>query len=109
MGPESKIELTSGTLYLDGIECQVGTVPIPNSVEMPQMSNQEAIDIWGENVLKHIHERQTVEFEGVCKIKFRGLVMLLGFWPAVLWKIDSFKARLKKLWWDLRTPIEEDE
>lgn len=85
---ENNIELTGGTLYFNGIECSTGDGLIMDNVEFSDSNIRD--------ILSNIREVQSVEFTGTCKIKFRGLVMLLGFWPAVMWKIDSFKAGLKR-------------
>ena len=40
--------------------------------------------------------KEPMEFTGTIGIKFRGLVQLLGFWPAVKWKVDRLMNRIKK-------------
>ena len=92
MGPENKIDFGSGTLYLDGIEfAKCGTFEVeeaPEPIDMPHIN-------------KIINGNRTVTFTGTCKISFKFLVMTLGFWPAVKWK-------LREMWRMLRTPVEVD-
>ena len=40
--------------------------------------------------------KEPMEFTGTIDIKFRGLVQLLGFWPAVKYEISSLIIRIKK-------------
>ena len=47
-----------------------------------------------DSIIKIITE--PMEFTGTTDIKFRGLVQLLGFWPAVKWKVDRLVNRIKK-------------
>ena len=99
MGPESKIELGSGTLYFNGMGCQVGTIEIEDFEAAEPIDMPELNKIINENV----------EFTGTVTIKFRGLVVLMGFWPAVKWTVCSWWNKVKKYWRMLRTPIEDEE
>ena len=88
MGPESKIEFTGGTLYFGDHAVDV------KSVEM--MDFESVIDAtdYTDSIIKIIKE--PMEFTGTIDIKFRGLVKLLGFWPAVKYKVDRLAIRIKR-------------
>ena len=74
MGPENKVEFTGGALYIG--DCTIDSTDYTDSI------------------IKIINE--PMEFTGTIDIKFRGLVKLLGFWPAVKYKIDRLVVRIKK-------------
>ena len=83
MGPENKVEFTGGTLYFGD-----------HAVEMTDF--ESVIDATDDfhSVAKIVKE--PMELTGTIDIKFRGLVKLLGFWPAVKYKIDRLIVRIKK-------------
>lgn len=88
MSPKSKIEFTGGTLYFG--DCAV-------DVKFVEMTDFESVidatdDFY--SVTKIVKE--PMEFTGTIGIKFRGLVQLLGFWPAVKYEISSLIIRIKK-------------
>ena len=88
MGPENKVEFTGGTLYFGDHAVDV------KSVEMDEF--ESAIDSTDDchSIVKIIKE--PMEFTGTIEIKFRGLVKLLGFWPAVKYKVDRLTIRIRK-------------
>ena len=88
MGPENKIEFTGGTLYFGDHAFNV------KSVEMDEF--ESVIDSTDDfhSVAKIVKE--PMEFTGTIDIKFRGLVKLLGFWPAVKYKVGILVIRVKK-------------
>ena len=88
MGPESKIEFTGGTLYFGDHAVDV------KSFEMTDF--ESVIDATDDfhSITKIIKE--PMELTGTIDIKFRGLVKLLGFWPAVKYKADVLAIRIKK-------------
>lgn len=92
MGPENKIEFTGGTLYIGDCAVEV------KSLEMTDFESMaDATDDF-HSVAKIVKE--PMEFTGTIDIKFRGLVKLLGFWPAVKWKAEmicmNFKRRKRR-------------
>ena len=88
MGPENKVEFTGGTLYFGDHAVDV------KSVEMTDF--ESVIDSTDDchSITKIIKE--SMEFTGTIEIKFRGLVKLLGFWPAVKYKVDRLTIRIRK-------------
>ena len=88
MGPENKIEFTGGTLYFGDHAVDV------KSLEMVDF--ESVIDSTDDyhSIVKIIKE--PMEFTGTIDIKFRGLVKLLGFWPAVKYKVDRLTIRIRK-------------
>ena len=97
MGTENKIEFGNGTVYFNGVECPVGTfemeAPAVEPIDMPYLN-------------KIINEN--IEFTGTCKVSFRGLVLLMGFWPAVRRTVRGWLQKIKDLWCKLRTPIDDE-
>ena len=88
MGPESKIEFTGGTLYFGDHAVDV------KSFEMTDFESvTDATDDF-HSITKIIKE--PMELTGTIDIKFRGLVKLLGFWPAVKYKADILAIRIKR-------------
>ena len=88
MGPENKIEFTGGTLYFGDHAVDV------KSVEMADFESVvDATDDF-HSITKIIKE--PMELTCTCEVKFRGLVKLLGFWPAVKYKADRLVIRIKK-------------
>ena len=88
MGPENKVEFTGGTLYFEDHAVDV------KSVEMTDFESVIDATDYTDSIIKIIKE--PMEFTGTCEVKFRGLVKLLGFWPAVKWKIGRLAIRIKK-------------
>ena len=88
MGPENKIEFTGGTLYFGDHAVDV------KSVEMAVFESVVDATDYTDSIIKIITE--PMEFTCTCEVKFRGLVKLLGFWPAVKWKVDRLVIRIKK-------------
>ena len=88
MGPENKIECTGGTLYLGDHAVDV------KSLEMVDF--ESVIDATDDfySVAKIVKE--PMELTGTIDIKFRGLAKLLGFWPALKWKIGRLIIWIKK-------------
>ena len=88
MGPENKIEFTGGTLYFGDHAVDV------KSLDMVDF--ESVIDSTDDchSIVKIIKE--PMEFTGTIDIKFSGLVKLLGFWPAVKWKIGRLIIWIKK-------------
>ena len=88
MGPENKIEFTGGTLYFGAHAIDV------KPVEMTDF--ESVIDATDDfhSIAKIVKE--PMELTGTIDIKFRGLVKLLGFWPAVKYKTDRLVIRIKK-------------
>lgn len=88
MGPENKIEFTGGTLYFGDHAVDV------KSVNMTDF--ESVIDATDDfhSIAKIIKE--PMELTGTIDIKFRGLVKLLGFWPAVKWKVGRLVMRIKR-------------
>ncbi len=88
MGPENKIEFTGGTLYFGDHSVDV------KSFEMMDFESVVDATDYTDSIIKIITE--PMEFTGTIDIKFRGLVQLLGFWPAVKYKADRLVIRIKK-------------
>ena len=88
MGPEDKVEFTGGTLYFGGHAIDV------KSVEMENFESVIDATDYTDSIIKIITE--PMEFTCTCEVKFRGLVKLLGFWPAVKYKADRLVIRIKK-------------
>lgn len=88
MGPENKVEFTGGTLYIG--DCAI----VVKSLEMTDFESMvDATDDF-HSVAKIVKE--PMELTGTVEIKFRGLVKLLGLWPAVKYKVGRFVIRIKK-------------
>ena len=88
MGPENKIEFTGGTLYFGDHAVDV------KSVEMADFESVIDSTDYTDSIIKIINE--PMELTGTIDIKFRGLVKLLGFWPAVKYKADRLAIQIKK-------------
>ena len=88
MGPENKVEFTGGTLYIGDCAIEV------KSLEMTDFESVIDATDYTDSIIKIITE--PMEFTGTIDIKFRGLVQLLGFWPAVKYKVDRFAIWIKK-------------
>ena len=88
MGPENKIEFTGGSLYFGDHAVDV------KSFEVSDFESVIDSTDYTDSIIKIINE--PMELTGTCEIKFRGLVKLLGFWPAVKYKIDRLVDRIKK-------------
>ena len=88
MGPENKFEFTGGTLYFGGHTVDV------KSLEMVDFESVIDATDYTDSIIRIINE--PMELTGTIDIKFRGLVKLLGFWPAVKYKADRLVIRIKK-------------
>lgn len=88
MGPENKVEFTGGILYFGDHAVDV------KSLEMDEFESVIDSTDYTDSIIKILNE--PMEFTGTCEIKFRGLVKLLGFWPAVKYKADRLVIRIKK-------------
>ena len=88
MGPENKIEFTGGSLYFGDHAVDV------KPVEMDDFESVIDATDYTDSIIKIINE--PMELTGTIDIKFRGLVKLLGFWPAVKWKVNRLVIRIKK-------------
>ena len=88
MGPENKIEFTGGSLYFGDHAVDV------KSFEVSDFESVIDARDYTDSIVKIITE--PMEFTGTIDIKFRGLVKLLGFWPAVKYKADRLVFRIKK-------------
>ena len=88
MGPENKIEFTGGTLYFGDHAVDV------KSFEVSDFESIFDATDYTDSIIKIIKE--PMELTGTIDIKFRGLVKLLGFWPAVKYKADRLVFRIKK-------------
>lgn len=88
MGPENKIEFTGGTLYFGDHAVDV------KPVEMDDFESVFDATDYTDSIIKIINE--PMELTCTCEVKFRGLVKLLGFWPAVKYKADRLVFRIKK-------------
>ena len=88
MGPENKIEFTGGSLYFGDHAVNV------KSFEVSDFESVIDATDYTDGIIKTIKE--PMEFTCTCEVKFRGLVKLLGFWPAVKWKVDRLTIRIKK-------------
>ena len=89
MGPENKNEFTGGSLYFG--DCAIDV----KSVEMADFESVIDATDYTDGIIKIINE--PMELTGTIDIKFRGLVKLLGFWPAVKYKTDRLVIRIKKV------------
>ena len=88
MGPENKIEFTGGSLYFGDHAVDV------KPVEMDEFESVIDSTDYTDSIIKIINE--PMELTGTIDIKFRGLVKLLGFWPAVKYKADRLVIRIKR-------------
>ena len=88
MGPENKIEFTGGSLSFGDHAVDV------KSFEVSDFESVIDATDYTDSIIKIIKE--PMEFTGTIDIKFSGLVKLLGFWPAVKYKVDRFVIRIKK-------------
>ena len=88
MGPEDKVEFTGGTLYFGDHAIDV------KSLEMDEFESVIDSTDYTDSIIKIITE--PMELTGTIDIKFRGLVKLLGFWPAVKYKADRLVIRIKR-------------
>ena len=88
MGPENKVEFTGGSLYFGDHAVDV------KSFEVSDFESVIDTMDYTDSIIKIINE--PMELTGTIDIKFRGLVKLLGFWPAVKYKIDRLVIRIKK-------------
>ena len=88
MGPENKIEFTGGTFYFGDNAIDV------KYVEMEDFEFVIDATDYTDSIIKIINE--PMELTGTINIKFSGLVKLLGFWPAVNWKVSRIMIRIKK-------------
>ena len=88
MGPENKIEFTGGSLYFGDHAVDV------KSFEVSDFESVIDATDYTDSIIKIINE--PMEFTSTCEVKFRGLVKLLGFWPAVKYKADRLVIRIKK-------------
>ena len=88
MGPENKIEFTGGSLYFGDHAVDV------KSFEVSDFESVIDATDYTDSIIKIIKE--PMELTCTCEVKFRGLVKLLGFWPAVKYKADRIVFRIKK-------------
>ena len=88
MGPEDKFEFTGGTLYFGDHAVDV------KSLEMVDFESVIDSTDYTDSIIRIINE--PMELTGTIDIKFRGLVKLLGFWPAVKYKADRLVIRIKR-------------
>ena len=88
MGPENKIEFTGGSLCIGDHAIDV------KSVEMEVFESVIDATDYTDSIIKIINE--PMELTCTCEVKFRGLVKLFGFWPAVKYKADRLVFRIKK-------------
>ena len=88
MGPENKIEFTGGSLYFGDHAVDV------KSFEVSDFESVIDARDYTDSIIKIITE--PMEITCTCEVKFRGLVKLLGFWPAVKYKVDRFVIRIKR-------------
>ena len=88
MGPEDKVEITGGTLYFGDHAVDV------KSFEVSDFESVIDARDYTDSIIKIITE--PMEITCTCEVKFRGLVKLLGFWPAVKHKADRLVFRIKK-------------
>ena len=88
MGPENKIEFTGGSLYFGDHAVDV------KSFEVSDFESVIDATDYTDSIIKIITE--PMEITCTCEVKFRGLVKLLGFWPAVKYKADRLVFRIKK-------------
>ena len=88
MGPENKIEFTGGSLYFGDHAVDV------KSFEVSDFESVIDATDYTDSIIKIITE--PMELTGTIDIKFRGLVKLLGFLPAMKYKVDRLVIRIKK-------------
>ena len=88
MGPENKNEFTGGSLYFGDHAVDV------KSFEVSDFESVIDVTDYTDSIIKIIKE--PMELTGTVEVKFRGLVKLLGFWPAVKYKADRLVIRIKK-------------
>ena len=88
MGPENKIEFTGGSLYFGDHAVDV------KSFEVSDFESVIDARDYTDSIIKIITE--PMEITCTCEVKFRGLVKLLGFWPAVKYKADRLVFQIKK-------------
>ena len=88
MGPENKIEFTGGSLYIGDHAVDVKSFEVSDFESVI-----DAMD-YTDSIIKIITE--PMEITCTCEVKFRGLVKLLGLWPAVKYKVGRFVIRIKK-------------
>ena len=88
MGPENKVEFTGGSLYFGDHAVDV------KSFEGSDFESVIDTMDYTDSIIKIINE--PMELTGTIDIKFRGLVKLLGFWPAVKYKADRLVIRIKR-------------
>ena len=88
MGPENKIEFTGGSLYFGDHAVDA------KSFEVSDFESVIDARDYTDSIIKIIKE--PMELTCTCEVKFRGLVKLLGFWPAVKYKVDRFVIRIKR-------------
>ena len=88
MGPENKIEFNGGSLYFGDHAVDV------KSFEISDFESVNDATDYTDSIIKIINE--PMELTGTIDITFRGLVKLLGSWPAVKYKADRFVIRIKK-------------
>ena len=88
MGPENKVEFTGGSLYFGDHAVDV------KSFEVSDFESVIDTMDYTDSIIKIINE--PMELTGTIDIKFRGLVKLLGFWPAVKYKADRLVIRIKR-------------
>ena len=95
MGPENKIEFTGGSLYFDDHAVDVKLFEISDFESVIDATD------YTDSIIKIVTE--PMEFTGTIDIKFRGLVKLLGFWPAVKYRVDRLVIRIKR-YFNVRSP-----
>ena len=88
MGPENKIEFTGGSLYIGDHAVDA------KSFEVSDFESVIDARDYTDSIIKIITE--PMEITCTCEVKFRGLVKLLGFWPAVKYKANRLVIRIKK-------------
>lgn len=88
MGPENKIEFTGGSLCIDDHAVDA------KSFEVSDFESVIDARDYTDSIIKIITE--PMEYTCTCEVKFRGLVKLLGFWPAVKYKADRLAFRIRK-------------
>lgn len=88
MGPENKIEFTGGSLYFGDHAVDVMSFEVSDFESIIDATD------YTDSIIKIVNE--PMEITCTCEVKFRGLVKLLGFWPAVKYKADRLVSRIKK-------------
>ena len=88
MGPENKIEFTGGSLYFGDHAVDVKSFAVSDFESVIDATD------YTDSIVKIITE--PMEITCTCEVKFRGLVKLLGFWPAVKYKADRLVIRIKR-------------